>query len=126
MKANITRRICIYNVESCQYIHVSTPVLARKYSSTYTYVLKYSLEGIIKVLCLAPSFSLLFQGTKYRKEGLNEVEGHPQNKKKESTTLLFRYYRAIDGARTRDLWLGKPKLYQLSYYRVLLCKDTKK
>ena len=25
--------------------------------------------------------------------------------------------RAIDGARTRDLRLGKPKLYQLSYYR---------
>ena len=25
---------------------------------------------------------------------------------------------AIDGARTRDLWLGKPKLYQLSYYRI--------
>ena len=33
---------------------------------------------------------------------------------------------AVNGARTRDPWLGKPMLYQLSYYRVVVsaCEDT--
>ena len=33
---------------------------------------------------------------------------------------------AVNGARTRDPWLGKPMLYQLSYYRngVSVCEDT--
>ena len=34
--------------------------------------------------------------------------------------------RAIDGARSRDLRLGKPTLYQLSYYRDCVCKYNKK
>ena len=33
--------------------------------------------------------------------------------------------RAIDESRTRDLRLGKPMLYQLSYYRNCGCKDKK-
>ena len=34
--------------------------------------------------------------------------------------------RAVNGTRTRDPRLGKPMLYQLSYYRVVvsLCEDT--
>ena len=33
---------------------------------------------------------------------------------------------AVNGARTRDPRLGKPMLYQLSYYRVVVsaCEDT--
>ena len=33
---------------------------------------------------------------------------------------------AANGARTRDPWLGKPMLYQLSYCRVAVsaCEDT--
>ena len=30
--------------------------------------------------------------------------------------------RAANGARTRDPWLGKPMLYQLSYCRVVSAK----
>ena len=32
------------------------------------------------------------------------------------------YKGAVDGARSRDLRLGKPTLYQLSYYRKALAK----
>ncbi len=32
----------------------------------------------------------------------------------------MRYQEADDGARTRDTWLGKPVLYQLSYVREAL------
>ena len=33
---------------------------------------------------------------------------------------MFVMYRAVNGTRTRDIRLGKPTLYQLSYYRVRL------
>ena len=33
--------------------------------------------------------------------------------------------RADDGSRTRDLWLGKPTLYQLSYVRISAMVEPK-
>ena len=35
------------------------------------------------------------------------------------TRCTFAYKNGSNGARTRDLRLGKPLLYQLSYYRIL-------
>ena len=40
-----------------------------------------------------------------------------------STCFETEKKRAVDGVRTRDLRLGKPTLYQLSYYRNLVLKD---
>ena len=39
-------------------------------------------------------------------------------KKPQTMSEVFGIKRAIDGARTRGLHLGKVALYQLSYYRI--------
>ena len=47
-------------------------------------------------------------------------------KKISGTSHLFSLHnRAVSGTRTRDPWLGKPMLYQLSYYREMWCKAKK-
>jgi hypothetical protein len=38
---------------------------------------------------------------------------------KEKGPVSRAFLKADDGARTRDPWLGKPMLYQLSYVRAL-------
>ena len=50
-----------------------------------------------------------------------------KNYKKISGTghLFSLHNRAVSGTRTRDPWLGKPMLYQLSYYREMMCKFKK-
>ena len=43
-----------------------------------------------------------------------------QHKKKHPNgCFFFALFGAVNGVRTRDLRLGKPPLYQLSYYRIL-------
>ena len=39
---------------------------------------------------------------------------------------MFVMYRAVNGTRTRDIRLGKPTLYQLSYYRNSLIDLSRK
>ncbi len=39
---------------------------------------------------------------------------------------MFVMYRAVNGTRTRDIRLGKPTLYQLSYYRIIKKRSFRK
>ncbi len=41
----------------------------------------------------------------------------PQTEQPPATMQVAVFQRAVSGTRTRDPWLGKPMLYQLSYYR---------
>ena len=52
-------------------------------------------------------------------KGAMRVTGSRYTKKiAQSKAALHYIYRAVSGTRTRDPRLGKPMLYQLSYYRI--------
>ena len=46
-------------------------------------------------------------------------------KKRTTVFTVARLNRAVSGTRTRDPRLGKPMLYQLSYYRIIIFRSVK-
>ena len=64
---------------------------------------------------------------KQRQNGVGRPPGHGRTQKNDNLSGC-RYFGAENGARTRDLNLGKVALYQLSYFRVRFpdwdCKYT--
>ena len=48
---------------------------------------------------------------------IGQASGFPSRLNEKGLQILEPFTGAIDGARSRDLRLGKPTLYQLSYYR---------
>ncbi len=60
----------------------------------------------------------MYDGSRILRKGGRGVHRKPKKAKKEKSLETLGFSRAIDGARTRGLDLGKVARYQLRHYRI--------